>query len=150
MDKKIGDFELVSYDNMNVEHVKFKNELTKDQDFKNYFGTFFAKNIDDIFASANELEVNKAFLLLDDEKIIGMIRIFSYHEAGFLNLQYAINPLYRNQKYGTRILKEISNYLFENGVKVIDLNIDKSNIGSIKCATKVGYEQYEEKYRLRR
>ena len=78
-----------------------------------------------------------------------MIRIFSYHEAGYINLQYAICPSLRNKNYGTKILKEVSHYFLANGIKCIELDIDKTNIGSIKCAINVGFEKENEKYRLR-
>ncbi|MDD3452928.1 MAG: GNAT family N-acetyltransferase [Bacilli bacterium] len=150
MFKKLNDLNLIDYDDDNIKHKKFKNLLLSDLDFRNYFGDFFIKNSDNIFSSSEDLEVNKAYLLMDKDMIVGMIRIFSYHEAGFINLQYAVNPELRNLGYGTKILKEITKYFFENNIKCIDLNIDKNNIGSIKCAKNIGFEIKDEKYRLRR
>lgn len=111
--------------------------MLKDDDFRRYFGDFFIKNEDLIFDSSDSFEVGKAYLIIEEDQIIGLIRIFSYHEDGYINLQYAVSPSLRNKNYGTKILKEISHYFLKNGIKCIDLDIDKTNIGSIKCAINV-------------
>ena len=148
MIKQLGEFNLVSYDSKNKKHTEFKYYLLNDELFKQYFGDFFIKKSDEIFDESSNLEVKKAYLIEDRELIVGMIRLFSYHETGFVTLQYAVSPEYRKQGYGTKILKEISNYLFSNGIKCIDLDINKNNIGSIICAENCNYEKYEEKYRI--
>lgn len=151
MEKNIGKLVITSYDTNNNSHREFKNSLINDLEFKKYFGEFFLKRIDDIFTNSDSLEVDKAYIVLENDKIIGMIRIFSYHQLGFLNIQYAVNPEYRNQGYGKKILKEVSNYfLNNNNIKCISLDIDKNNIGSIKCALDAGYIFEENKYKLRR
>lgn len=150
MEKNIGKLVITSYDANNSSHRKFKESLINDLEFKKYFGQFFLKRIDDIFSNSNSLQVDKAYLILENDKIIGMIRIYSYHQLGFLNIQYAVNPQYRNQGYGKKILKEVSNYFLNDNIKCISLDIDKNNIGSIKCALDAGYTFEEDKYKLRR
>lgn len=150
MEKNVGKLVIASYDTNNVSHRRFRDSLINDLEFRRYFGAFFLKRIDDIFTTSNSLEVDKAYLVLEDDKIIGMIRIYSYHQLGFLNIQYAVNPEYRNQGYGKKILKEVSNYFLNNNIKCISLDIDKNNIGSIKCALNAGYIFEDDKYKLRR
>lgn len=76
-----------------------------------------------------------------------MIRVFKQTFNGTIDLQYAVAKEYRRSGYGTKILKEISNYFINNiEITCITLDIDKNNIGSIKCATNLGYTQDKEKY----
>ena len=150
MKKKIGNFDLVSYDPINSEHFNLKLELRNDPNFKKYFGEFFLKNIDDIFAPSNDLEVGKAYVVLEKNQVIGMIRIFSCHSAGYMEIQYAIRPILRNQGYGSKVLKELTQYFLDNEMVCISLDIDKNNVASIKCALNNGYAFEDNKYRKRR
>ena len=141
---------LVSYDNDNLEHRKFKNELLNDEEFRRYFGDMFIKNADDIFQKTDEIELKKAYLVLDNTEIVGMIRIFNYHESGTVTVQYAVSPKFRRQGYGKLILKELTDFLIKNGIKCIKGEINSSNIGSIKIAESLGFKKDESEYRLRR
>lgn len=138
---------LKSYDNSNNKHQKFKNSLDYDDHFIKFFGQFFIKNIDEIFVPSKELETNKAYIIEEADNVLGMIRIFKKTFNGELTLQYAVSKEYRNQGYGKKILKEISNYFINNkDISCIKLNIDKNNLGSIECAKKVGYENSNDTY----
>lgn len=150
MIENIDRLSIVSYDSNDARHRKFKNDLIKDEEFKRYFGDFFLKRVDDIFTDSEFLEVDKAYLVVDNETIIGMIRIFSYHEAGFINIQYAVAKECRNQGYGKELLREITKYFLNKNIKCISLDIDKNNIGSIKCALNVGYKRENNIYVLRK
>lgn len=91
------------------------------------------------------------YWVTDENNIIGLVRIFSYHQLGYVNIQYAVLPDYRNLGYGKRILQEFSNYLMmQENIVCVEGEIDKSNIGSIKVATQIGYEQENNKYRFRK
>lgn len=150
MEKNLDTLSIVSYDDNLPEHRKFKRELLTDESFKEYFGEMFIKKADEIFTASNELETKKAYLVKDLDKIVGMIRIFSYHESGVANVQYAVRPSFRKQGYGSKILKELSNFLIQNNIRCIEGDIDKNNIGSLKIATSLGYEKEDDKFRLRR
>lgn len=131
---------LKSYDSNNNKHTKFKNTLEYDEEFVKYFGNFFIKNINDIFSPSDTLEVNNAYILEDNEEVIGMIRIFNKTFNGVIDLQYAVSRDYRKSGYGKKILKEMSNYFINNkDINCIKLDIDKNNLGSISCATSLGY-----------
>lgn len=150
VEKNLETLSIVSYDDSFIEHRKFKRELLSDDLFKEYFGAMFIKNADDIFTSSNELETKKAYLVKDLDEIVGMFRIFSYHQSGVINIQYAVRPSFRKKGYGSRILKELSNFLIQNNIRCIEGSIDKNNISSLKIATSLGYEKEENKFRLRR
>lgn len=54
---------------------------------------------------------------------------------------------YRGKKYEKLILSEVSNYLFENyNIKTISLDIEPSNIASIRTALSCGYIPDEDEY----
>lgn len=150
MEKNLDTLSMVSYDDNLEEHRKFKKELLNDESFQKYFGEMFIKKASDIFTSSDHIELKKAYLVKDIDQIVGMIRIFSYHQSGVVNIQYAVRPSVRKQGYGSRILKEISEFLIQNNIRTIEGDIDKNNIGSLKIATSLGYEKEDDKFRLRR
>jgi len=140
MELKLDTLTLKSYDSNCDKHTRYKNSLEYDDDFVKYFGHFFIKNIDDIFVASDTLEVNKAYILEDNDEVIGMIRIFKKTFNGVIELQYAVSKEYRKNGYGIKILKEMSNYFMSiKDINCIKLDIDKNNIGSITCATSLGY-----------
>lgn len=95
--------------------------------------------------------MKKVYFIKDNDQIIGLVRFFSYHELGFVNIQYAVLPDYRRQGYGKKIVKELTNYLMKNyDIKCIEADIDKNNVGSIKTVLSVGYQNENGKYKYRR
>lgn len=149
MEKSLGTLTLINYNDDIIEHRSFKRELLNDTEFRKYFGEMFIKLSDDIFVESDELEIKKAYLVLDKDEIVGMVRIFSYHESGVANIQYAVSPSMRKKGYGKLILKEFTTFLLKNGITSIEGEISSSNIGSIKVALDLGFEKHNDKYRLR-
>lgn len=151
MEIKLNTLKIINYDTNNINHRQTKYEILKDENFKRYFGEFFIKDSDEYFQSSNNLEPKKVYWVIDENVIIGLVRIFSYHQLGYVNIQYAVLPSYRNLGYGKRILQEFSSYLMEQeNIVCVEVEIDKANIGSIKIATSIGYEQENNKYRFRK
>ena len=150
MEKTIENFKLVSYDKKNDEHYQLISALKHDPLFNKYFGPFFMKKMDDILISSDELEIGKIYIVEEHNITIGIVRLYAYHEAGFIELQIAVKPSLRNHNYGSRIIKELTTYLFNNGIKCVSLDIDKRNIASIKCALNNGFKLENDKYRKRR
>lgn len=151
MQQNLDNITLVSYDDTNADHRKFKRRLLSDDEFRRHFGDMFIKNADEIFEATENIELKKAYLILKEENIIGMFRIFSYHESGVVNIQYAVDPKQRRQGYGSLILKELTDFLFKNGIECVEGEIDSRNIGSIKVASNIGFENTNQlKYKLRR
>ena len=151
MEIKLNTLKIINYDSNNEIHRKAKYEILRDDNFKKYFGDFFIKDSDLYFQDSNSLETKKIYWVTDQNNIVGMVRIFSYHQLGYVNIQYAVLPNYRNLGYGKRILQEFSSYLMsQENVVCVEGEIDKNNAGSIKIATQIGYEQENNKYRFRK
>lgn len=151
MEIKLNTLKIINYDSNNEIHRKAKYEILRDDNFKKYFGDFFIKDSDLYFQDSNSLETKKIYWVTDQNNIVGMVRIFSYHQLGYVNIQYAVLPNYRNLGYGKRILQEFSSYLMsQENVVCVEGEIDKNNTGSIKIATQIGYEQENNKYRFRK
>jgi len=130
---------LSSYDDNNKNHRLFKYGLSNDTEFQKYFGQFFMKNIDEIFAESESLEINKAYLIEEEKEVIGMIRIFE-KRSNSINLQYAVSKEYRRLGYGKKILEEVTNFFIRvENIDCIKLDIDKYNNGSIKCAESLDF-----------
>ena len=151
MEQKLETLTMISFDSNNIMHHKAKREFLLDSDFRKYFGEMFLKNEEEYFANSNGIELKKIYFIQDENQIIGLIRFFSYHELGFVNIQYAVLPDFRKQGYGKKIVREITHYLMNNGsIKCIETDIDKSNIESIKTVLSAGYQNENGKYKYRR
>lgn len=86
------------------------------------------------------------FLIKIDNQIIGYMFI-SKKRNDEVFLEYSILKKYRGKKYSTLILNEVSNYLMnEHNIRSIALDIDPSNLSSIRSALSAGYEIDEEEY----
>ena len=59
-------------------------------------------------------------------------------------LEYSILKTFRNMGYGSDIVNEVTNYLFEkHNIRSVRLDIDPSNKNSILLATSCGFEEEE-------
>ena len=151
MEQKLETLTMISFDSNNIMHHKAKRKFLLDPDFRKYFGEMFLKNEEEYFANSNTVELKKIYFIQDKNQIIGLVRFFSYHELGFVNIQYAVLPDFRKQGYGKKIVRELTSYLMKNGsIKCIETDIDKSNIGSIKSVLSAGYQNENGKYKYRR
>lgn len=105
----------------------------------------FISNHIDIYLEGSKnstnLKVGPAYIIGDERKLVGLIRLANLDLDGTLNLHYAVHPDYRRQHYGTKILAEVSKYLLINvqDVKMIELYIKEINTGSLKCAANAGF-----------
>lgn len=92
----------------------------------------------------DKLLVGPGYIVSDDRKLIGYLRLAELSLDGVLNLHYGVHPAFRRnpKHYGTRILMESSQYIFKNitNVKRIELFIKGINKGSIKCAENANYQ----------
>lgn len=151
MEQKLETLKLLSFDKNNLEHNVAKRKLLNDDEFKKYFGEFFIKDADNYFNNSDKIELKKVYFIEEKDNIVGMIRFFSYHELGYVNIQYAVLPEYRCLGYGRKILSEMTKYIMnDSNIKCIEADIDKTNIGSIKIATSLGYNKENDKYKFRR
>ena len=102
---------------------------------------YISKIKDRLLSSMNNKNIfNNAFIVMDKNTPIGYLFIFDKKNDD-IYIEYAICKNMRNNGYATRLVNEITNYLCINyNIKSIKLNIDQSNIASIKVAEKCGYE----------
>lgn len=90
---------------------------------------------------SQELKIGPAYIIADDRKLVGLIRLAFMDSNGILNLHYAVHPSYRREHYGTKILREVPDYLLKNftDINTIELYIKEINQNSRKCASNAGF-----------
>lgn len=90
-----------------------------------------------------------AFVVEDNGTSIGYLYISNISNDEVF-LECSVLKEFRKQGYGSRILREVSDYLFEtHNIRNIRLDIDPSNIGSITTAKSCGFDLDEEEYENR-
>ena len=90
-----------------------------------------------------------AFVILDDDVPVGYLYISSMINDE-VYLEYAILKDYRGMGYASDIVREISDYLFQNyNIRSIKLDIDPSNKSSIMVAHACGFMLDDEEYESR-
>ena len=95
-----------------------------------------------LYDDEDKLNIGPAYIVGDERKLVGFIRLATISDSGVVDMHYGVNPEYRNQGYGAKILLEVGDYVLKNvdNVKKIKLDIKNLNIKSIKCAEKAGYK----------
>jgi len=143
MNIKLETLNLVRYNP--DKHKYLKEEFKSGNSYSSY-----------IYSIEDRLELSKnnnnnifhsAFVIEDNTNPIGYLYISSL-KKDIVFLEYAILKDYRKMGYGSKIVNEISNYLFiNNNIKSIKLDIDPGNKYSIALALSCGftldYEEYE-------
>lgn len=140
MDISIGRLIITEFCETNIEHLKFKRELLADG-LMNYF---FPNLHGDNFLVPSVLEekpkIRNFYLVKDIEKLIGWIYIGGIERNIVLN--GGIYPQCRKQGYLTKLVTELSDYLFENDlVDDIEVAIKNNNTGALKTIKKANYKR---------
>ncbi len=128
---------ILNYDKSDKQY-KFAQELSNDEMISRYVPC----NVKAFILGSQEdddLRVSSAYIIADKNKLIGFIHIFSSFNKLY-TLNYGVHPNYRNQGYGTKILKEVSDYTLSEKNKGVRISISKTNEYSIKAALAAGYE----------
>lgn len=143
MKLELDNITLLLYDISDKKH----NELLND--FEGNSKSQYIHNISDRIKNSKNnknFPFNTGFFVLLNDNIVGYIFI-SNCVSDEVFLEYSILKEYRGRKYGQIILNDVSNYLMDNyNIKSISLDIDPSNIPSIKTALNCGYIIDEEEY----
>jgi len=145
MNIKLETLDLVRYDEQ--KHSFMKEELTTGSSFSEF-----------IHQTSGRLEFSKnnkktiyqsAFVVEDRGTPIGYLYISSMvHDEVFL--EYAILKNFRRMGYGSSLVTEITDYLFEKyNIRSVRLDIDPSNKKSILLADSCGFVLDEEEYESR-
>ena len=138
---KLNSLVITEYCSIDKRKYRFIREISKDQ-LVNYFVSNTMDEWLEESEGLNDLIIGPAYIIEDNRKLVGIIRLAALDDEGILNLHYAVHHDYRKQGYGTKILSEVRSHIFKNmpDVKKIDLYIKEINKGSIKCAINAGYE----------
>ena len=142
---KLEKFDLVRYNDDKHKYLK--------EEFKN--GNSFSEYIHQIPERLESSKYNdnniyqSAFVVQYNEMPMGYLYISNkINDEVFL--EYSVLKEYRKMGYGSELLNEITNYLFENcNIKNIRLDIDPSNKNSILLASACGFYLDEEEYEAR-
>ena len=127
-----------------IKHLNLKEELTKGESKSQY-----------IYQISDRLEASKnfsdsiyqrAFVIEDEGVPIGYLYISNMMRDEVF-LEYSILKEYRRMGYGSSIVYEVTDYLFEkHNIKSVRLDIDPSNKNSVLLATSCGFALDEEEY----
>lgn len=139
---KTENFEIYGYDPEDKDQRHLKYVLDNDESFRGYV----TKKIDERLRETEitpkgGLQFNSSYLVKYKDEFVGYIRLEELDWAGNLNIQCAVSPEFRNQKLGSKILEEISNFILDNIKEVKKLRgiIERSNYASKAMASKVGF-----------
>ena len=131
-------FELEEYDEYNWKHRSTVIALCNDDNVRRYFYDF-DRYVTNIVEHGKDNGINKAYIVLKKDKIVGMIMI-DYLDYKYY-ISYALLPSKRHENLGTVLLGDFIEYLFQINADInnVYLEINASNIASIKTALNVGF-----------
>ena len=119
------------------------------KDFNNDSKSRFINNIDVRLQNSMQEEdfsFPSAYVVLDNENPVAYIYVSSIIKDEVF-LEISVLNKYRNMGYGSKILDEVCDYLFENhNIRCVKLDIDPSNKNSIAMAQNCYFEFDEEAY----
>lgn len=138
MNIKLKTLNITTFNEFDKRKIRFVSDIKEDPLVKNFVSKkleyYFEKSKDD-----QDLVIENAYIITDNKKPVGFIRLASLDHLGELELHYGVSPDFRKKGYGTKILEEVGDYLLKRDVKKIKLNIKEKNERSIKCAEKAKY-----------
>lgn len=143
MSIKLRKLELENLNMDKNEHYLLIKRNSRDESSIKYVSRNMEKFVEE--PNTDKFETGKTYVLKDAEKIVGFIGTKKLKPNGILEFWCNIYKNERNNDYATKVLEEITPHLIENvdGLKDIELNINKYNHSSRKTAEKVGYILYD-------
>ena len=143
MKLELDNIMLSLYDSSNPIHNEILNKFDSDSKSE------YIHSINDrlrYFQNKKSFPFNTGFFVTIDSTIVGYLFISKCVDDE-VYLENSLLKEYRGKGYGKLILNDVSNYLIENyNIRSITLDIDRSNIASIKTALSCGYIMDEEEY----
>ncbi len=138
---KMNSLVITEYCSSDKRKYRFKKEISEDP----LINHFVSPNMDEWLEDSeglNQLLIGPAYIIAEERKLVGFIRMASLDQNGTLNLHYGVHPDYRRNHYGTKILLEVQKCIFHQfpNVKKIELHIKEINKGSIRCAENAGFK----------
>lgn len=137
-----NNFGIICFNKENYEHAKAFAEFVNGESKSNMISLVGERLMGS--HKTDNLDFCNAYLITHYENIIGYLYL-SAKKNNYIYLEMSLLKQYRKKHYGSELLNEITNIIFDNNedLKEIRLSIDKSNIGSMKSAINAGY-YYEE------
>lgn len=145
MNIKLETLSLVRY--LEQEHIVLKESLETGNSSSKYIHQVGERL--ELSKNNNKTVFQSAFVILDRNIPVGYLFISSMMRDEVF-LEYAILQEFRRMGYASRVVNEVSNYLFENyNIRSIRLDIDPSNKNSILVADSCGFILDEEEFESR-
>ena len=130
-------FSIEEYDKYNYDHRSVVIKLANDEKVTRYFHDFeaYVQNIEERIEDDDE---NKVYIVSFHDEPIGVTTVDHQSFKHYLSL--ALLPEKRHERLGAMLLGELAEYLFQHKkMDRIYLEINDTNIASIKTAEKVGF-----------
>lgn len=146
-------------EDLKITRLQLENvyDLRDWQDYDNpLFSDYNFPELDDYevgewFKSRTENTTSLCFAVLNgDDMTIGLINIKNIKKImKTASLGIVFNPKFINKGYGTKSLKLVIKYFFENmNMRILYLDVEKHNKRAMRCYEKCGFE-IAEKYTMR-
>lgn len=130
-------FDLIEYNELDLDHRIVTINLWNDKSVSSFMGDI-EEFIFNVINSKSDDNYNNIYLVEKNNSIIGLVSLYCLDTK--YEICYAILEQYRNNHYASKLLKEFSNYVFNNtNIDNLYLYINKSNIVSLKVASNNGY-----------
>ena len=143
MNIKLENIELCVYDYNNQEHNEVLDKF--DNESKSNYIHEIKERIKNTI-NKKSIPFDSGFFIILNNEIVGYMFI-SKKINDEVFLESSLLKEHRGKRYAKIILNDVSNYLMdEHNIKSIVLDIDPSNISSIRTAVSAGYEIDEEEY----
>lgn len=142
---ELESFKIINFDKNNNEHMDVYNDLVEGESKSNMINLIGERLL--LSHKTELLEFGNAYLVTQNDSIVGYLYL-SGKSTNYIYLELSILKKYRKNGIGSQILSEVTDYIFynNNDLKEIKLNIDKSNIGSMKASMNAGYFYDEDDY----
>lgn len=145
MKVKMKSLFLLDYKKEKRQYERFLEELNSDILIYNYLSKHLKEEL--ILSEGDDrIEKNKGYIVsVDGRKLIGCVCFYESDFKKFINLRYTIHPEYRKKGYGRHLLKEATDFSFQNFKEIegVELLIHPENKRSIKIANSLGYQELE-------
>lgn len=142
---ELENFSIINFEKSNNEHLDVYNDFVSGESKSNMISLIGERL--QLSHKTEMLEFGNAYLITQKDNIIGYLYLTN-KSKNYIYMELSILKKYRKNNIGSIFLNEITDYIFynNNDLKEIRLNIDKSNIGSMKAAMNAGYYYDEEDY----
>lgn len=129
-------FKLEAYDSK--KHFVLVQRMKEDRGVYDFISQNFERWVEKMPVAKSGFEVNSPYVIVKDDKYIGMLGTFDRSNDGIVEFWYVIDKTERRKGYGDVILGEMTLYLIEE-FSDVRLKIKKANETSKNRAVGNGY-----------